>query len=628
MPFRQLLRQSRALTIACAVVFAAMSVASLAWPKTEKLERAIAKKRAEHKVVPVELYVPVWLKRGCMINAGLAGFLLLASPWLGRRLSRRYETPRTFVFEGWTWKTWSLAAGVCAFGLWNTVPRLTHSMWGDEEFNASRFIVDEVSRDSSGAVSIEPRPWMMTLWSFRKTTNHLGFTAVARLCHDTFFHRGTGPTDPWFSEALIRLPVFIAGWCSLLALLWAARVWHLGPGCGAAFLVMHAWFTRFAVDGRAYGLVLLCVPLLLGLLGMGLHTGRWRWWLLFGVTGFYMFWAYFGSVYLLVTMNIAALGLLFGDAEKKADRWVIASRWLVGNMLAAMLVIGLMAPCWPQLFEFLEKAPLAAPMDAAWLKDVLAYVLTGTPWLTWDAANPLCFALDQLKSPWVGLMFAILAVHVLAGLGRLVLHARLRWLLLVFLGAPTLMILHLWKQGIKPYEWYFVPYLPGLMLVIDASFFSSRRIGRQGLIHYLRGVPLAAVLMFGTRQHQLYRDHPIEASRESVASYRTVTNPRNPAIDDGVMSGGFVMFTEGYDPAEHRFKDLAGLHSLMAEADSTHRALYVNVGHIEFARQFGFADICAVIEDPQRFEHTRTFHGLLPSTTRDVFRYRGAAAVP
>ena len=126
MSFRMLVRQSRALVGTCALVFVVMLVTTLAWPKTAAVEKVIVRKKAEHKVVPLELYVPVWLKKGFVINTGLAGLMLLASPWLGRRLSRSYEAPRASIFEGWTWKTWAIAAGASAFGLWNTAPRNGH----------------------------------------------------------------------------------------------------------------------------------------------------------------------------------------------------------------------------------------------------------------------------------------------------------------------------------------------------------------------------------------------------------------------------------------------------------------------------------------------------------------------
>jgi hypothetical protein len=89
-----------------------------------------------------------------------------------------------------------------------------------------------------------------------------------------------------------------------------------------------------------------------------------------------------------------------------------------------------------------------------------------------------------------------------------------------------------------------------------------------------------------------------------------------------VISGGFVFYTEGYDPALRRFKDAAGLRDLMAEAGRSHRQLFINTGMIEFARAYGFAEVCAMLDDPAQFEHVATLMGLLPSTTREVYRWK------
>ena len=105
------------------------------------------------------------------------------------------------------------------------------------------------------------------MWSFRKTTNHLGFSALARLSHDTFFVKKTGPTDPFFSEALIRLPVFIAGLLFIPALCWCCWVWGLRFGAVIALAaVSHPWLMRFGSDGRAYGLIMMGMPVMLGML--------------------------------------------------------------------------------------------------------------------------------------------------------------------------------------------------------------------------------------------------------------------------------------------------------------------------------------------------------------------------
>jgi hypothetical protein len=96
------------------------------------------------------------------------------------------------------------------------------------------------------------------------------------------------------------------------------------------------------------------------------------------------------------------------------------------------------------------------------------------------------------------------------------------------------------------------------------------------------------------------------------------------------MSGAIAMYSEGYDPALHRVDDVPALQALMAEADRTNRKLYMNVGYFKFLRDPvhapNTAPMCKIMEDPAQFEHVATLPGLLPYTTRDVFRYKGKAS--
>ena len=625
-------RESRPFTILCLVLLLGMAAGLTAWPRPLKQERAIARKKEEGKVVPTDAYVPVWLRKGFVLDLGLVALLLVGSPWLGRRWSagqRALPEPEKRPWKGWQT---TMVAGLVLFAAWNNYPRLFLSMWGDEEFNASRFIVDEVSRGPGDAIEITPRSWTTTLWSFRKTTNHLGFSALARLSHDTFFTRKTGPQDPWFSEALIRLPVFVAGLLFFPALFWAARVWGLPLGLAALVGLLHPWFLRFGVDGRAYGLVMLAVPLLLAFLGRALQTGRWRWWALLGLGEFTVFWCYFGSLYLLLSLNAMALALIWTGVKDPSARSLQLGRWLVSGAIAAFLVIGIMAPCWPQFFEFLEQKPIAGTLDWPWWRDSFCELFFGAPWTVDAPGNPEALAVTNFYA-WGGstlaVICAVLALGVVAmaalGAARLARDPVQRWLLVLLLGAPALMLAHMAHSQIRPYAWYLAPYWPGLLFLLGqgwGSWTGQRKAALKGVWLTLW---LAALLVILWPARAFYRNRPIEPSRDSVALYRSVTNPRNADLDKGVISGGFVFYTEGYDPAQHRFKNAEGLRGLMDTARRESKELYINVGMIQFAR-LQFPEIVALLEDEKQFHHVQTLHGLLPSTTREVFSWVGGAS--
>ena len=623
-------REARGFIVSAAVVFLALLIVKEAVPKPDKAERAILKRKAEGKLISPEAYVPVWLYKGLRVNLVIAGALLLASPWLGRRLTSGMKLVPRPALE--PLKRWEVAACVALMGLaaWHNAPRLTQSMWGDEEFNASRFMLPYLERGADDKLTIEPRSWTTTLWNMRKPTNHLGYSFFARLTHDTFFKPGTGPKDPWFSEALLRAPVFMAGLLLIPAFFWALRVWGLRPWWGLLLLVLHPWFTRYGVEGRGYGFIMLGGTVMLGVLGRALQTGQWKWWLALGFLGFFVMWSNLQGLYIALGIHGAAFLCLLRRDLSNAARWLLVRRWLVSGVLTAMLVIGHLAPCLPQLQEFMAKGEIHGDLDWRFWKDGLCAWAFGQPLHAWDEVqNPLRYALElSMQSlPWLHVAgIAVLLALLGAGVVQLLKRTEQRVLLAFALGAPAIMLLHMSVSGNRPYDWYFTCFVPGLFLLAAAGAEQAGRLvkSRAAVVAFLT-VCVGLYAFITHRPRHLLRNHSTEQSRESVTHYRTeVTNPRHPDLEKDVISAGFTMYTEGYDPALRRFNSVEELRALMAEADATHRRLAVNVAFIKFARiAEGSKDICAVLEGSGQFEHVVTLHGLLPYTTREVFIYPG-----
>ena len=623
-----------------ASVLMALVVVLVCVDRPVKAERKIVERIASGKAVPPHWYVEPWMWKGLIANIGLAALLVAATPLARRKLSAGFERGSEAVRPFARWERLVLA-GVIVMAAVQNAPRLGHSLWGDEEYTGRRLIADEVERDADGHLVFQKQSWLTTFWSFRKPTNHIGYTVVARAVHDTFFKQGTGPTDPWFSETLIRLPVYVAGLLSILALVWACRVWGLGNG--VVFLafgyVMHPWFVRFGVDARGYGFVLFYIPLLIALLGRALQSGRWHWWLAISLAQFHLFWTYFGAVYFLVTFHLAALVMILTARNRSQDdRLVIITRWAVANVVSAMLVVALMAPCLPQLFEFLAQKPLAGQMDSPWFLDAAAYMISGVPWYPWDPANPLCTAWAH-QATW-SIIFPIAAafmsvafvVGFVSGTLTLWRHPQKRWLLVVIFGAPLLMIAHQWHSHIRPYHWYLLPYFPGVCLLLAAAMSrhlfclvdekaAAGRMWRAGL------ACLVCILFFGltARERDLLCTHPIEPCRESAALTRTITNPRHPDYDKDVITVAFAFTSEAYDPGQIKIENGRELRALMERADKEGKRLFVNFGHKAWAVMY-FADIVAIVDDPALFEHTATLPGLFLASTREVYRYKGQSS--
>jgi hypothetical protein len=594
-----------------------------------ELEKRIIERKQNGEVVAPEAYVPVWLYKGLKANLAIAGALLLASPWLGRRRRDGMHflpaPARTRV------KRWEIVLCVALMGLaaWHNAPRLFQSMWGDEEFNASRFMLDYAERNETGTLEIKERPWSTTLWNMRKPTNHLGYSFFARLTHEAFFEKKTGPADPWFSEALLRTPVFIAGLLLMPAFLWALRVWGLRPWWGLLLLLLHPWYTRFGVEGRGYGFIMLSATLMLGVLGRALQTGRWRWWLLFGVLGFILPWCNFQGIYPVAALNLTACLCLLSRKLEGPPRRLLTSRWLVANMMMLVLIVGYLAPCWPQLQEFMAKKEIAGSLDLRFWMDGPCAWFYGQPWQPWDEPNnPLRYAMQLSMQTlpalhWLGLV--LFELLIVAGVVQLARKTEHRALLAFTLGAPALMLLHMAVSHNRPYDWYFTTFVPGLFLMAAAgATFVIERFAKP-VVPGLLLVVIAGCYAFLTRvPRSLLRDHPLESSRESVALYRQVTNPRHPDIDKDVLSGALGMYTEGYDPALYRCSNEQELRELMALADRTGKPLFLNMGYYRYLRDMsGLRPACELVENPALFEHVETFPGLLHSTTREVFRYKG-----
>lgn len=624
---RTQLRDSQKAVTVCAVIFLACLSALLVIQRPDKEEKAIRRRIEEGKLVQPESYVPVWLFKGLRANVLITGLVLLASPWLGRRRRPNMSFVPAPPIAGL--RKWEMAACVALMGFaaWQNAPRLHHSMWGDEEFNASRFILDDVERQADDTLKIESRSWTTTLWNMRKPTNHLGYSFFARLTHEAFFEKKTGPHDPWFSESLLRTPVFISGLLLIPALFWALRIWGIRPWWALLLLVIHPWFVRFGVDGRGYGFVMLGSTLLLGILGRAMQTGAWRWWLASGLMGFFVVWSNMQSVYIVGALNLAAVVALMQRGLQPDARRLLAGRWILSNMLTLVLMVGYLAPCLPQIQEFMKKGEIHGTLDARWWKDSFSAWFFGQPWEPWDEpANPNRYAmlLSMKDLPWLHVAgIALMAGLFVAGAALLLKNRLQRPVVVFILGAPALMIVHMAITANRPYDWYFCPYVPGLCALIAVASapltnLRSRAVGVAALI--------LTVSLFGyvTRvPRSLLRAYPLEPGRESVALYRTeVVNPRHPDIDKKLISGALSMYTEGYDPALCRFKDTAGLNELTALAERSGKELYVNVGFLRFVRTGVMKDVCQVLEDPARFDHVATLYGLLPYTTRDVFRYR------
>lgn len=606
-----------------ATLFVLLLVTLLTVNRPVKIEKRIAERALQGKDAPTHWLVPVWLWKGLAINVGLTGFLVLLTPLAGRKLSGGIlARPQTTPYTRREWML-LIASGVLFVG--SGAPRLGHSLWGDEEYTMKRVIADDISRDENGVLQIQPRPWMDTIWDYNKPTNHVGYTVVARLFHDALFTRKEGPKDPWFSEIAIRLPVLLAGLGSMVALVWACSVW--GWRRGVALLAFgyagHAWLVRFGVDARGYGFVLLLVPVLVGILGRALQTGHWRWWIGLGIAEFYLLWTHPGVVHVPVALNIAVAALILTATCGRSDRLALLGRWLVSGIVCAILVVGIMAPLLPGFIKFMDQKMLAGDIDAAWLWDAAGSLFCGVAFSRWDPTNSFCVSLSNQPTPhWVAVLLVGLGlVMALVGVTTEATQKHRRWFLLFLVGGPVLMILHLIVGHTKPYHWYLIPFLPCLFFLWAAAMNQDGAKWRRWTALGSVIVCMIGIHVLAFEQAKLYTRFPIEQCRESVTEMREITNPRCPGYDQAILSAGFAMYTEAYDPGLIRFSTAEELRQFMRQSDAEKRPLYLNFGFGTFQRQT-VPEIMALIDNPSLFERIALMEGQFITTTREVFRYR------
>ncbi|CAN5231410.1 hypothetical protein BH23VER1_BH23VER1_18120 [soil metagenome] len=581
----------------------------------------LAERVADGKPIPIRWHMVIGLWWGAAFNALVCAGLLVLGPWITRPVSTRHPYRRP---PGTRWPILLSVAAAMAYSGVANAPRLSHGLWGDEETTLLKAVFGEFSSDGGGGLSFEPRPWHDTLFNYKSTNNHVLYSVAARLSMGQFSPApdSSDPAAPYFSEAAMRLPAFVAGLAALPALAWFVGMLGFRRAAALApwLLALHPWFVRYQTEARGYGLVLVLAPLALALLLGALRHLRWRWWLGYAATQFALFWAYPGSIYLLVSFNLAAL-IYMVVAERRAI-W----RWLLANALSTMAVVAVMAPLVWQYRLYAATSVHVGGVGASWFADAIAALATGTPWHPPDPQNPLAISWGRMASESpveagvAGAVFVGLLALLGVGAARLVRRAEVGWAMaLALLLPPALVFAHAPVASVYIYPWYLVTALPSLAAVLA--------VGLAGLTRH-SVVTLAVEVLLGigfvwatSPMRRLLRDHVVEPSREAVALTREITNPYHPDYNRDVITVSFIQESRTYDPGNVRVRTRDELEGLMGQARTSGRDLYVHFAHFALAREV-FPEIMALLENPETFEQVARLWGLEHQTTRYVYRLR------
>ncbi|MEM0897427.1 MAG: hypothetical protein AAGJ79_11140 [Verrucomicrobiota bacterium] len=567
---------------------------------------------------------------------GIATLVFFLARWLGKPLPSGCEKQGAGVPREIRSVFWIAALLGLTLGCWTNGQRLNHSLWGDEEYTMKRMIIGDWSRASNDNLRIREVPWIDTVWRYRSTNNHQLNSILARAVHDRFHVESGEPEDFHFSEALLRLPAFVASLLGIVALGWFLAVFGF-PRAGiiAMFLLpLHPWFIRFGPECRGYAFTFLFLPLCLVFLVKAVRRGSWPYWAGFLLAEFLLFFSYPGTFYSLVGINLAALACLFATKFSAGQRSVLLRRLFAANLGAGCLALVAFAPCVIPMREYLAGKPPITEHNLAWLADHLCFFASGMPWRSWSETNPFAVTLSRLPAAAAWPMIVFPAFFFLLGIVRILASPRRFAWILVALIVPWLLFYSITVAGEKNlvYHWYGVPYLTGFIALVALGLDALTSTSPHPLARRFGAIVMLAFYAFwfsvatGPVRENLV-EHAVEPLAESVRSTREVVNPRLPfEIDRDVVTIGFCMATRGYDPAGYLLKedDAALFVRILEAAGASEREVYVNFALPDLAR-LTYPKLMKFIDNENLFiPVTRSpFFGQTDFATRWVLQWTG-----
>ena len=603
------------------------------WGKTvsKRLEKLQPLQPKEHAIIGL------WW--GAASSAGILA-LLLATPlfWMPKQQTRNDEpltpnselrTPNSSIPHSRLLLIGLLLA--VTWGAYERYPRLTHSLWNDEEYAMRKFAHGAWVHKNDSAIIFEPVTWTDTLFENRNGNNHILNSIVTRIALETW-REGTGATRDAFSETALRMPAFIAGLLTLVMVFLLGR--EMGApltGLAAAFLLAaHPWHVRYAVEAKGYSMMLFFVCVNLYALHRALKSNDRAWWLVFAGSEAAYLLSFAGALYISIAANLIALIELIRRGETRRVFALIAF-----NLIAAVPVLVLMLPSVPQILTYLRSEnSLHLGMDKIWRMDLFAHFLIGfqydnpTPEQHLGTSLLMCF-----RSCLSSHLFLGFVAPAFAALGFICAFVK-NFAARLFIVAPTLAALlsfaHNASQNSPMVVWYLVYGLIPLVLALPLGIEMLVKKPRWFSAALIGGV-VAAFALTSAEARSIIRNHDRQPVRETVAYIKQISPDALTAVF-GVSNRQTV----SYDSDVRVLSKRADLEELIARAVHEHRALFVYYcGEMESRlRQPELFDAlkngCATSLAnawTARFEHAQTFLGHEEMFSYQVYRLANAAEV-
>jgi hypothetical protein len=203
------------------------------------------------------------------------------------------------------------------------------------------------------------------------------------------------------SPELLRLPALLAGTATIPAVyaLGVRSIGRRGALLAAAVTAFSPFMIYYSAEARAYGLMMFLVACAVLCLLAALDSGRWRYWVLYGVFSAASFYTHYTCVFVLATALIWVLWY-----EPWARR-----RAIVANIGAAVLVV----PWIPGLLADLRSPTLTilsdlSPFTPYWVRIDIQH---------WAIGFPYTVAGGLSKLPGVPALLLLAVVALLAVIG-------------------------------------------------------------------------------------------------------------------------------------------------------------------------------------------------------------------
>lgn len=574
---------------------------------------------------------------GAAFNAVIASILLLSSHWWARHTNHILPPPASPP-SLWTKRLflWGLIAALIA-GAWIRAPRLDHGFWNDEEQIFRKFLWGKNVVTDSGKLEFKPVSWKTTLFSTNNGNNQVTNTVQARIMHGLwkkFFHKkGERP----FKEAVIHLSPFINGLLGIAALAVLLRMigFPLAGVTAAWMLTFNPWHLRYSVEARGYADLLLFISLTFIFLTLALRSGRWRWWIAYGIFQSLYLLSFAGAVYLAVAQNLIVLAVIL-YRRNPIHFW----RWFVSTSIGAMIFIQIMTPMAINIVEYMRThTEVNFPLTLAHLKDFWSHLVFGSQWKT--QADPTLhygISLETYRSQYP--IITLLMIYIIPTLtaigitGILIKGKELRIFITTLIGAMALIALHHYTAELTYYIWYAIYIVLGFATAIAfipeliAIRFGSQNEKDKNIYSKYTPVFVSALIIIGygcMTSPSLSRLRKYE--RHTMNKAVKIARGESPALDSknsnlltaSIGSGANQMQT--YDPWVKPVKEQADFDAMISKAKESGKPLLIYACS-PLRIQGEFPDAWKQLENENLFEKAEYVKGIEEFWSYQIYKLR------